>query len=84
VDDDVGAECERPQKVRGGEGAVDDEGQAVGMGYRGDGSQIEDVDLGVADRLGVQRLGPRGDGPGEVGRVAWVDEMDFDASRGKV
>ena len=51
VDDDVGAPLEGAGEVGGGDGVVDDEGDAQGVGGLGDGLDVEDVALGVGDGL---------------------------------
>ena len=57
VDDDVGAELERPDEVRRRDGVVDDQRDAVAVRDRGDGLDVEDVALRVADGLAEERLG---------------------------
>ena len=54
--DDVGAVLERPAQVRRGERVVDDERHAGVVRDRGERRDVADVELRVADRLGVDRL----------------------------
>jgi hypothetical protein len=61
VDDDVGAELDRPEKVRRRERVVDDERDAVALRDRGDGGDVQDPVGGVGDRLGEQGAGLRTD-----------------------
>ena len=79
VDDDVGAVLERPAQVRRGERVVDDErnaGAVRDVGQRGD---VADVELRIADRLRIDRLGVRLQRGAECGRIVGVDERRVDA-----
>src|SRR5690625_3962317 len=66
VHDDVGAKLDRAQGVGGGDGVVDDEGNAHLVCQVGDGLDIEDVTSRVPDRLTEERLrfGRYGRAPG--------------------
>ena len=81
---DVGAERDRLDEVRGGNGVVDDERHTVVMGHGRHAGDVEHVDLRVGDRLGEERLGvgldrctPR------VQVVGVLDEGGFDAELGQ-
>lgn len=79
VDDDGCAVLDRVGQVRGGEGAVNDEGDAVGGRDGGDGFEVGYIETGVADGLTEEGLGLGGDGGGEVLRVFWINEFYVDA-----
>ena len=59
VHDDVGAVRQRVDQVGAGDGVVDDERDAVGVGHAGDTLDVEHVVARVADGLAVERLGVR-------------------------
>ena len=54
------------------------------MCHGGHGGDVEAVELGIADDLGVDRLGVGPDGGGEVRRVARVHKRHLDAQSGQV
>ena len=84
VDDDVGAVAQRLGQVRGRQGVVHHQRDAVAMGDSGDPFEVEDVALRIAERLRVERLGVGSDGGlprVEVVRV--LDERDLHAELGK-
>ena len=58
-------------------------GTAGLVGDRRHRRDIERVELGVADGLGVERLGGRLDRPAEVLRIGGVDEVDLQAETGQ-
>ena len=57
VDDDVGAVLDRLQHQRGGDGVVDDEGDAGLVGHRGHRLEVHDVAGRIADRLAEHGAG---------------------------
>ena len=73
LDDEVGAELERPAQDGRGERVVDDEQRAVAVGELGQGGDVDDDDRRVGDRLDVEDPGRRGGqrrlDRREVGRV---------------
>ncbi len=83
MDHDVGAVLDRPAQVRRRQCVVDDQRHAGRVRNRGDGGDIEHVELRVTERLGVQRLGIGFDGAPKIFRVAGVDEGRVDAELGK-
>ena len=74
VDHDVRPVLQRPQQIGRGEGAVHDEGDAVAVGDGGDGLQVDDVGIGVAQGLGIHELRIGLDGLFEILRVGRVHE----------
>ncbi len=66
-----------------GGGVVDDEGQAVLVGDGGELVDVDDVELGVAEGLGVDGAGFGVDGGAQAGEVVGVDEADGDAELGQ-
>lgn len=84
VDDDVGAVLDGADEVAAStEGVVHDEGHALGVGDLGDGGEIGDVVLGVADGLDVDGLGLLIDGGVNVLDAVAVDELGVDAEAGE-
>ena len=57
VHDDVGAEVERVLDVRGEEGVVDDDEDAMGVGSGHDGADVDQPERGVAGGLDPHELG---------------------------
>ena len=68
VDDDVGALLDGADQRRRGGGVVDDEGQAVFVGDGGERFNVGDVELGIAEGLGVDGAGLLVDGGAECRR----------------
>ncbi len=84
VHDDVGAERDRLDQVRGGDGVVDDQRDTVLVCHGGHVRDVENVDLGVGDGLGEEGLGVRPHrGPPAVQAVGVLDEADLDAQLGQ-
>ena len=83
VDDDVGAELDRPAQVRRGDGRVDDERDPGVVGDVGEALEVGDGARRVGHDLGVDQLRVRADGRGERGRVGLGDERGRDAEAGQ-
>ena len=83
VDDDVRAEVDGSGEIGRGEGGIDDQRQAVGVGDVGDGLEVGDFQRGIGDGLAEQGAGLGVDGGGEVFRVVGIDEAHLDAERGQ-
>ena len=80
LDDEVGAELDRPAEVRRGERVVDDVAGAVAMGQLGERGVVGDDDRRVGDRLGVEDARRRGrQGRLDRGEIGHVDELGRDA-----
>ena len=71
---DVGAVLQRAEQVRGGEGVVHDHRQVVLVGDGGDGLEVGQVGVRVAEGLEVDELGVLLDGVLELLRVLGGDE----------
>ena len=71
---DVGSVFDGADEVGGAEGVVDDERDAVAVGYLGHGIDVDDARVGVAQRLDEDGLGVGLYGPLEVREVGRVDE----------
>ena len=76
VDDDVCAPLDGANQRRRSGGVVDDEGQAVFMGDGGELLDVGDVELGIAEGLGVDGAGLRIDSGAEAVEVVGVNEAD--------
>ena len=74
MDDDVGAVLERPAQVGRRERVVDDQRNARVVRDLRDRGEIRDVELRIADRLDVHRLGVVADRGREIRRIVAVDE----------
>ena len=84
VHDDVGAPLDRTDQVGGGDGVVDDEGDADLVSESGDPLDVEDVVLGIGDRLAVERLGIGADrGTPGLKIIGILDEADLDTELGQ-
>ena len=79
VDHDVGAPLDGPHQRRRGAGVVDDQRQAVLVGDGGELLDVGHVELGIAERLGVDGAGLVVDGGANAVEVVGVDEADVDA-----
>ena len=76
---DVGAVLQRAEQVRGGEGVVDDHRQMMLVGDGGDGFEVRQVGVRIAEGLEVDELGVLLDGVLELLRVLGGDEGGGDA-----
>ena len=83
VDDDVGAPLDGPHQGRGGRGVVDDQREAIFVGDGGELLDVGHVELGIAQRLGVERAGFGVDGGAQAGEVVGIDEAHGDALLGQ-
>jgi hypothetical protein len=79
VHDDVGAVIDGALQVGGGEGAVHDQRQAVGVGDVGDGGDVGHVQAGIADGLAEERLGLGVIALAKFSRDVGVHELHGDA-----
>ena len=79
MDHDVGAVLDGPDQVGGAESVVDDQRQAVAVGQIGQGVDVGNVGVGVAQGLDVQGLGVVLNGGLHRGKVVDVDEGGLDA-----
>ena len=79
LDHDVGAVLQRAEQVRGGEGVVDDHRQMMLVGDCGDGLEVGQVGVWIAEGLEVDELGVLLDGVLEVLRNLRIDESGGDA-----
>ena len=69
MDDDVGAEIQRPLQGRGAEGIVHHQLAAVGVGQFGQGTDVGDLGQGIGRRLQEQQLRFRPDGRLPGGKI---------------
>ena len=69
VDNDVGAMLQRTEQIRGAESVVDDNRQTVLLGDLGDGVDVGDVRVGVAERLEIDDRGVVLDAPSTSSRL---------------
>ena len=83
LDDDVGTVLDGADEGGGGAGVVDDEWEAVLVGDVGEGANVGDVELGVAEGFGVDGAGFGGDGGADGGEVVGVGEAYGDAVLGE-
>lgn len=74
VDDDVGTMLQRTEQIRGAEGVVDDNRQAMLLGDLGDGVDVGDVGVGVTERLEIDDRGVVLDGALDLVQVMGIDE----------
>ena len=79
LDHDVGAVLQRAEQVRGGEGVVDDHRQMMLVGNCGDGLEVGQVGVRIAEGLEVDELGVLLDGVLELLRILGGDEGGGDA-----
>ena len=79
VDDDVGAPLDGPAESGRGGGVVDDQRQTVFMGDAGERFDIDNVELGIAEGLGVNGLGLFVDCLLNAVEVIGIDEADGNA-----
>ena len=79
LDHDVSAVLQRAEQVRGGEGVVHNHRQVVLVGDFGDGFEVRQVGVRVAEGLEVDELGVLLDGVLELLRVLGGDEGGGDA-----
>ena len=83
VDDDVGTMLQRTEQIRGTEGVVDDNRQTVLLGDLGDGVDVGDVGVGVAERLEIDDRGAVLDGALDLFQVMRIDKRGLDAKLGE-
>ena len=83
VDDDVSAVLDGTDQVRGAEGVIDDQRQAVLVGDGCDGINIRDITVGVAQSLEVDSLGVGLDGVLDLFQIVSVHEGGGDAELGQ-
>ena len=83
VDDDVGTMLQRAEQIRGAESVVDDNRQTVLLGDLGDGVDVGDVGVGVAERLEIDDRGVVLDGALDLVQVMSVDKRGLDAKLGE-
>ena len=78
-DHDISAGLQRAEQVRGGEGVVDDHRQMMLVGDGGDGFEVRQVGVRIAEGLEVDELGVLLDGVLELLRILGGDEGGGDA-----
>ena len=83
VDDDVGTMLQRTEQIRGAEGVIDDNRQTVLLGDLGDGVDVGDVGVGVAERLEIDDRGAVLDGALDLFQVMGIDEGGLDTKLGE-
>ena len=83
VDHDVCAVLDGADQVRGAEGVVDDQRQAVLVGNGGDGINVGDIAVGVAQGLQIDGLGVGLDGVLHFGQIVSVDKGGGHAELGQ-
>ena len=83
VNNDVRAVLNGADEVGRAEGIVHHERQAVAVSNLGDGIQIGNVRVGVAERFQIDCTGFRTDGPLHLGKVMGIHEGCGDAERGQ-
>ena len=79
VDDDVGTMLQRTEQIRGAEGVVDDDWQAMLLGDLGDSVDVGNVGVGVTERLEVNDRGVVLDGALDLVQVVGIDKRGLDA-----
>ena len=83
VDDYVGPMLYRTDEIRGAEGVVDHEGYLMRVGDGGDGLDVDDVAVGVAHALDVDKAGLRADSRLKILAFAALDERRVYAAVGE-
>ena len=83
MDDNVGTVLNGTDQVRGAEGVVDDQGQAVTVGNGGNGIDIGNVGVGVAQGLNVDGLGVGLDSALHLCQVVGIHEGGGNAPGGE-
>ena len=83
MDHHVGPVFDGPDEVGGAEGVVHHQGDAVAVGDGGNGVQIREVAVGVAQSLQVDRLGVGADGPLHLRQVVGVHKGGGDPEGGQ-
>ena len=74
---------QRTEQIRGAEGVVDDNRQTVLLGDLGDGVDVGDVGVGVAERLEIDDRGVVLDGTLDLFQVMGIDKGGLDAKLGE-
>ena len=80
---DIGSVFEGPEQVRGGQGGIDDHGDAGFVGDGGDGFEVGHVTPRVTQGFEVDGAGIVIDGFAEVFGIALIDEFGLDAVLGE-
>ena len=83
VNDDVGAVLQRTEQIRGAEGVIDDDRKAMLLGDLGDGVDVGDIGVGVAERLEVDNRGVVLNGTLDLVQVVGVDKGGLDTKLGE-
>ena len=81
VNHNVGAVLDGPDQVGGAEGVVDDQGQTVLVGDGGDGVNVGNIGVGIAQGLQIDGLGVGLDSGFYLAKVVGVDESGGHAER---
>ena len=79
VDHNVRAVVQRTREVGRAEGGVHHERESVGVGDRGDGFEVGDIQAGIAHCFAEEKFGFRRDRLGEILRILRIDEIHLDA-----
>ena len=79
VDDNVGAVLQRTEQIRGAEGVIDDNRQAMFLGNLGNGVDVGDIGVGIAERLEIDDRGVVLDGALDLFQVMSIDKGGLDA-----
>ena len=74
---------QRTEQIRGAESVVDDNRQTVLLGDLGDGVDVGDVRVGVAERLEIDDRGVVLDGTLNLFQVVGIDKRGLDAKLGE-
>ena len=75
---DVGAVLNRADKVGSSKSVVDHHRNSMLVGDGGDGVNVRNVGVGIAERLQIDRLGVGSDGGGHFFQVVGVDKGGMD------
>ena len=83
MDHDVRPVLDGPDKIGCAEGVVNDQRQAVGVGDLGNGINVRDVGVGVAQSLQIDCLGVGPDGSGDSLQVVGVHKSGLHSKLGQ-
>ena len=75
---DIGTQLDRAAEVGAGKGTVDHQRQAVAMGHLCQGRDIQNLEAGIAEDLGIDQPGLRANRRLEGSHIARVDEARRD------